>query len=130
MQVWPDSNIECDGGRIAVMRVSYDRLVQAFGEPNAPAVDADKTSAEWLLATSEGPAWVYNWLPQTNYQTPEATTVWHIGGRRAEVVSCVAKALQVSVHIHWWDPQQRRIVDTTIPLPPTDFTDPTAKQQP
>ena len=42
------------------MEVSYARLVETFGEPNACAgeLDADKVSAQWLLATSEGPTWV------------------------------------------------------------------------
>ena len=98
------------------MEVSYARLVETFGEPNASAgeLDADKVSAQWLLATSEGPTWVYNWLPATDYQPAETTTQWHIGGSRTEVVSCVAEALNVSAHVHWWDPQQKRVIDTTV----------------
>jgi hypothetical protein len=116
MRVYPDRNIERRGGRIATMEVSYARLVETFGEPNAPAgeLDADKVSAEWWLATSEGPARVYNWLPETGYQPAEATTQWHISGSRAEVVSCVAEALHVSAHIHWWDPQQKRVIDSAV----------------
>jgi hypothetical protein len=116
MHVWPDRNIERRGGRIATMEVSYARLVETFGEPNASAgeLDADKVSAQWLLATSEGPTWVYNWLLETGYQPAETTTQWHIGGSRTEVVSCVAEALNVSAHVHWWDPQQKRVIDTTV----------------
>ena len=116
MHIWPDRNIERRGGRIATMEVSYARLVETFGEPNVSAgeLDADKVSAQWLLATSEGPTWVYNWLPETDYQPPETTTQWHIGGSRTEVVSCVAEALNVSAHVHWWDPQQKRVIDTTV----------------
>jgi hypothetical protein len=116
LHVHPDRNIERHGGRIATIEVSYARLVEAFGQPNAPAeeLDPDKVSAEWLLATSEGPTWVYNWLPATGYQTPETTTQWHIGGKRTEVVSRVAEALNVSAHIHWWDPQQKQLIDTTV----------------
>ena len=100
------------------MEVSYARLVEILGEPNARAgeLDAEKVSAEWWLATSEGPTWVYNWLPATGYQSPETTTQWHIGGSRSEVVSCVAAALNVSAHIHWWDPQQKRVIDTIVPV--------------
>ncbi|MCV7034838.1 MULTISPECIES: hypothetical protein [Mycobacterium] len=116
MQVYPDANIAQAGGRIAAIRVSYAHLVQTFGEPNAPAeqLDPDKVSAEWLLATSEGPARVYNWLPDTGYQPAETTTCWHIGGARTEVVSPIAQALNVSAHIYWWDPQQKQIIDTTV----------------
>lgn len=118
MHVWLDRNIERHGGRIATMEVSYARLVEILGEPNARAgeLDAEKVSAEWWLATSEGPTWVYNWLPATGYQSPETTTQWHIGGSRSEVVSCVAAALNVSAHIHWWDPQQKRVIDTIVPV--------------
>jgi hypothetical protein len=116
MHVVPDRDIERRGGRIATMEVSYARLVEMFGEPNAPAgeLDAGKVSAEWLLATSEGPTWVYNWLPATDYRPAETTSQWHIGGSRAEVVVCVAEALKVSAHIHWWDPRQKRVIDTTV----------------
>lgn len=93
MHIWPDKNIERRGGRIASMEVSYARLVETFGEPNVSAgeLDADKVSAQWLLATNEGPASIYNWLPETHYLPPETTTQWHIGGSRTEVVSCVAE---------------------------------------
>ena len=116
MHIWPDKNIERRGGRIASMEVSYARLVETFGEPNVSAgeLDADKVSAQWLLATNEGPASIYNWLPETHYLPPETTTQWHIGGSRTEVVSCVAEALKVSAHVHWWDPQQKRVSETTV----------------
>lgn len=116
MHTYPDTTIERSGGRIAVMEVSYAQLVKILGEPNAPAedLDPDKESAMWLLATSEGPAWVYNWLPETGYQAAQTTRWWHIGGARSEVVSCVAQALGVCAHIHWWDPQHKQILTTTV----------------
>jgi hypothetical protein len=89
-----------------------------YGQPYAAAgeLDPDKTSVQWWLAASEGPSWVYNWLPATGYQPPETTTHWHIGGSRMEVVSCVADALNVSAHIHRYDPRQKRVIDTKVPV--------------
>ena len=116
MHIWPDKNIERRGGRIASMEVSYARLVETFGEPNVSAgeLDADKVSAQWLLATNEGPASIYNWLPETHYLPPETTTQWHIGGSRTERGLLRRGALNVSAHVHWWDPQQKRVSDTTV----------------
>ena len=41
MHVWLDRNIERHGGRIATMEVSYARLVEILGEPNARAGELD-----------------------------------------------------------------------------------------
>jgi len=126
MHVFPDRSIECQGGRIATMKVSYARLVELFGETGAPAgeLDTDKVSAAWWLSTSEGPAWVYNWLPATDYQPPKTTTQWHIGGSRAEVVSCVAEVLNVTAHTSTGGTRSRNESSTPLCLSVTGSDSP------
>lgn len=80
--------------------VSYDDLVETFGEPNTNG-DAYKTDAEWCLVTDHGIATIYNYKDGINYNGEDGTPTadirdWHIGGTTPEVVKVVKEALGVA----------------------------------
>ena len=76
--------------------VSYQELVNTFGEPNAQT-DGYKTDAEWEMnVTRDGRQTVniYNWKDGPNYMGNEGTPVgeitrWHIGGQSKLAVQYV-----------------------------------------
>jgi len=69
------------------IEVSYDTLVEVFGEPDPIANDGYKTDIEWLIEFEDGTiATIYNWKNGHNYLgehdglSIENITYWHIGG--------------------------------------------------
>ena len=77
----------CLQGRV---QVSYDRLVEVFGEPLDG--DGDKTRAEWIVHFEDGTlATIYDWK---HYDTPVySVTDWNVGGRGSRSVALVDAAL-------------------------------------
>ena len=72
------------------LNVSYQTLVELFGEPNAK-VDGHKTDAEWHVKVKEegdAPAYatIYNYKDGKNYLGAEGLNVedikdWHVGSK-------------------------------------------------
>ena len=76
---------------------SYDKLVEAFGEPDLEP--SDKTTCEWhiefTVVDEYGdevmiPATIYDWKLD---ETPYHTYNWHIGGFNMSAVDLVNEAL-------------------------------------
>ena len=78
---------------IDAVRISYQRLVDLFGEPLGPSSD-HKVSAEWHVSL-EGPlnkgfVTIYNYKTGKNYssdgQETEDIMEWHMGGKSRSAV--------------------------------------------
>ena len=68
---------------------TYDRLVEAFGEPNGNP--GDKINSEWILKFPDGTiATIYDWKLS---QTPKDLYDWHIGGHSKKAVSSVLSVM-------------------------------------
>lgn len=82
------------------MVVSYQKLVEVFGKPNAKG-DEYKIDAEWIVFTVSGVATIYNWKDGKNYLGAEEglpvedITDWHIGGHSDLVVHHIKRALGI-----------------------------------
>ena len=75
---------------IGIINTTYERLVQAFGEPHIHG--GDKTTVEWILEFDDGTvATIYDWKEET---TPEYEYDWHIGGFDILARIRVSEALQ------------------------------------
>jgi hypothetical protein len=76
---------------------SYSRLLATFGEPESG--DGDKTQAEWIIATPDGIAAIYDWkqgdgyLGAGNGAPVEQITQWSIGGHSPKVVEWIRYAI-------------------------------------
>ena len=94
-----------DGGGVGTslrgkVPVSFDRLVEVFGEPNElnaePSGD-DKVHNEWGIRFSEGDediyATIYDWKEMDAYDSHYGEYRWHIGGRQMEALWCVMDVL-------------------------------------
>jgi hypothetical protein len=73
---------------VGYIDISYDRLVEKFGEPTEG--DGYKVDAEWLLDIDGEFVTIYNYKDGVNYNGPEGTPVeditdWHIGGATKDV---------------------------------------------
>jgi hypothetical protein len=91
-----DVSVSINGtGLQGYIKVDYDVLRRAFGEPNDG--DAYKIDAQWVLRFEDGMvATIYNYKTGRNYAgsrgggTPTNRIVdWHIGGKNPEVVERV-----------------------------------------
>lgn len=77
------------------IKVSYDTLVEVFGEPDPYKTDGYKTDAEWVIKFEDGSvATIYNWKDGYNYLGAEGLAVenitdWHIGGFDNKVVDYI-----------------------------------------
>lgn len=79
--------------------ISYEKLVNAFGEPEEG--DGYKTDAEWVLRFEDSTvATIYNYKDGVNYNGPEEGIPteliedWHIGGVSKIAVQRVLGVLQ------------------------------------
>lgn len=80
------------------MNISYQNLVNTFGEPNGKT-DEYKVDAEWIIQTPAGVATIYNYKTGKNYlgdegEEVENITDWHIGGKNKEVVDYILQELK------------------------------------
>lgn len=75
------------GSLITKVTVSYNRLVELFGEPNVGISGDKKTQCEWNLLIqnpdvydeeSEGIIFIYDWKEDVQ---PKDVRDWHIGGQ-------------------------------------------------
>ena len=80
-----DNVVNCGGtSLVGYITVSYEKLVNTFGEPNNS--DGYKVDAEWDIKFADGTiATIYNWKNGKNYIGCDGTDVeeitdWHIGG--------------------------------------------------
>lgn len=79
--------------------VSYQELVETFGEPTNPSGDGYKTDAEWTLRFEDGViATIYNYKDGKNYLGFGGAQVgnirdWHVGGYEPEALEHVLNAL-------------------------------------
>ncbi len=76
--------------------VSYDRLVEVFGEPSDG--DGYKVDAEWVLKIDGIICTIYNYKDGKNYLGSDGMTVkdirdWYIGGFNKDAVTKVQEAL-------------------------------------
>jgi len=87
---------------IGYVDVTYAKLVEVFGEPNAEG--CDKSDAEWAVEFVDGTiATIYNYKDGVNYRgingkEVEDITDWHVGGRARSsnaALELVAKVLGV-----------------------------------
>jgi len=83
------------------IRVGFNRLVKAFGEPEKRLNDGYKTDANWIMLTPDGIATIYNYKNGKNYLGEEGWAKedivdWNIGGHKPEVAVWVKKAIKQS----------------------------------
>ena len=103
-----DSDIDDnDTSLMGYMDVSYDRLVELFGEP----CDGDgyKTDAEWSIEFDDGTvATIYNWKNGPNYRGGygdiKKIKEWNIGGKNHKAVDKIHK-LMPEISMRYWEPQ-------------------------
>lgn len=84
--------------------VSYAKLTETFGEPNAGG-DGDKVDAEWVLKGPDGFVTIYNYKDGKNYcgsngLDVENITDWHIGGKDSKAVQAIADVFGVE-NVRW-----------------------------
>lgn len=75
------------------VQISYDKLVQAFGEPENVGEHSDKVRFEWDLTFADGTvAAIYDWK---QYGTPAGfIEEWNIGGKSHRAVELVLEHLR------------------------------------
>jgi len=79
------------------INISYDRLVEAFGEPINN--NGYKVDPEWVIEFADGKVGtLYNYKDGKNYQgvnglATEDITEWHIGGTSSDVVRYITNHL-------------------------------------
>ena len=61
------------------VRVTRDRLVEMFGEPNAEKLDS-KTNNEWYLTIDGTPVTIYDYKDDSSNES-DKEVMWHIGGK-------------------------------------------------
>jgi len=73
--------------------ISYERLVETFGEPTFKG-DMDKISVEWCLEFEDGTvATIYDW--ETPFKAVH-NRLWHVGGFSYKAHELVREALDFS----------------------------------
>ncbi len=77
-----------DGCLNGELDISYAKLVELLGEPNA-GTDGYKTDAEWSIEFDGVPFSIYNYKDGKNYLGSDGLDVedirdWHIGGSNKE----------------------------------------------
>lgn len=74
-------NLDLDGCYLQIegVRVSYDRLVSLFGEPEIVGDIGDKVQAHWIIEVEGGHiVTIYDWK---SYSEPDNNDVWNIGAK-------------------------------------------------
>lgn len=90
-----------------VIEVSYQKLVEMFGLPNAEHDDY-KSDACWLVCTPDGVATIYNWKDGENYLGEQGLPVeeiseWHVGTHTPQPMRWIQEALNLSDRqVHTW----------------------------
>lgn len=64
--------------------ITYDQLVEAFGEPTFPEPSGDgKVQKEWVFKDRAGNVFtIYDWKTFDEHITTSKLKVWHVGGRK------------------------------------------------
>lgn len=81
------------------IRVSYDRLVEVFGQPHYTSEpdSGDKTDAEWWFKVKGKVFTIYNYKNGLAYDCDglevSEITKWHVGGHSNDVVELVENLL-------------------------------------
>lgn len=79
---------------IGYITTTYDKLVEAFGEPNYGPSGDDKVQSEWVLDINGEPCTIYDWKVT---ETPKGRYKWHVGGRSSKVLLPLAEAFNWEV---------------------------------
>jgi len=96
----------CGTSLMGKVRTTYDKLVEAFGEPTYDALDSDdgKVVVEWTLdfrvETGEYNGNDFDYIPATIYAWKESSIPcgeydWHIGGHDYGAVECVENVMNL-----------------------------------
>lgn len=65
------------------LMLSYEQLIERFGEPKLSGYDGAKTKAQWVIAFDDGMlATIYDWKEYSK-ETDEITD-WHIGSKMGQ----------------------------------------------
>ena len=86
MQLKNNDSLSANGtGLVRVLEISYQELVEVFGESAIHYFAGTKVDAEWKIMTPYGVATIYNYKTGHNYLGHDGRDVhditgWHFGG--------------------------------------------------